>query len=265
MFTPRITGSQGANARNQQISEPCNLQIKRKISKLNKIKQTKKGNFQQSWNVTMHQIALEELPGTTCTSERASTSRCYNFLPPDLSLSLYLSQKKNGKAPCTSGSTCLQTVPHRPKTKLQATLTTTRITPLQFSKWAMKKQTKKTEENNARALPEKFCRKNTPMWVEMQTQTIPMRETMRSQWSGILERRSREMEARQRSAGREREASRQRKGRAKKKPRQFKLGTLRAESARGKRSLSMLTHFIALSSGIREVLREFPEFQYRSQ
>ncbi len=73
------------------------------------------------------------------------------------------------------------------------------------------------------------------------------------------------MEARQRSAGREREASRQRKGRAKKKPRQFKLGTLRAESARGKRSLSMLTHFIALSSGIREVLREFPEFQYRSQ
>jgi hypothetical protein len=40
----------------------------------------------------MHQIALEESPDATCTSERASTSRCYNFLPPDLSLSL--SQKK---------------------------------------------------------------------------------------------------------------------------------------------------------------------------
>lgn len=136
------------------------------------------------------------------------------------SLSLTISEKKNGNASCTSGSTCLQTVPHRTKTNLQATLRTTRITPLQFSKWAMKKQTKKTEENNARALPEKFCRKNTPMWIETQTQTIPIWETMRSQWSGILERRSREMEARQRSAGREREASRQRKGRAKKKPRQ---------------------------------------------
>lgn len=162
----------------------------------------------------MHQIALEELPDSTCTSERASTSRCYNFLPPDLSLSLYL-RKKTGKASCTSGSTCLHTVPHRTKTKLQATLTTTRITPLQFSKWAMKKQTKKTEENNARALPGKFCRKITPMWIEMQTKTISIRETMRSQWSGVLERKSREMEARQRSAGREREASRQRKGRAK--------------------------------------------------
>lgn len=131
MFTPRITGSQSANARNQQISEPCNLQIKRKMSFL-KIKQTKEGNFQQSWSVTKHQIALEELPDTTCTSERASTSRCYNSLPPDLPLSI--SEKKNGKASCTSGSTCPHTVPHRTKTKLQATLTTTRITPLQFSK-----------------------------------------------------------------------------------------------------------------------------------
>ncbi len=140
MFTPRITGSQSANARNQQTSEPCNLQIIRKkyIFKLNK---QKKANFQQSWSLAMHQIALEELPDTTCTSERASTSRCYNFLPPDLSLSI--SKKKTEKLPETSGSTCLQTVPHGTKTKLQATLTTTRITPLQFSKWAMKKQTKK--------------------------------------------------------------------------------------------------------------------------
>jgi hypothetical protein len=99
----------------------------------------------------------------------------------------------------------------------------------------------------------------------MQMQTIPIRETMRSQWYGIMERRRREMEARQHSAGREREESRQRKGRAKKKPRQFKLRTLPAESARGKRSLTMVSHFIALSSGILEVLREFPEFQFRSQ
>lgn len=95
MFTPRITGSQSANARNQQISEPCNLQIKRKMSFL-KIKQTKEGNFQQSWSVTKHQIALEELPDTTCTSERASTSRCYNSLPPDLPLSI--SGKKKRKS-----------------------------------------------------------------------------------------------------------------------------------------------------------------------
>ncbi len=45
----------------------------------------------------MHQIALEELPDTTCISERASTSRCYNFLPPDLSLSI--SEKKTEKLP----------------------------------------------------------------------------------------------------------------------------------------------------------------------
>jgi hypothetical protein len=49
------------------------------------------------------------------------------------SLSLYL-RKENGKASCISGSTCLQTVPHRTKTNLQAILTTTRTTPLQFSK-----------------------------------------------------------------------------------------------------------------------------------
>ncbi len=131
MFTPRITGSQSANARNQQTTEPCNLQIIRKIYILELNKQ-KKANFQQSWSLAMHQIALEELPDTTCTSERASTSRCYNFLPPDLSLSI--SKKKTEKLPETSGSTCLQTVPHGTKTKLQATLTTTRITPLQFSK-----------------------------------------------------------------------------------------------------------------------------------
>lgn len=131
MFTPRITGSQSANARNQQTSEPCNLQIIRKIY-IFKLNKQKKANFQQSWSLAMHQIALEELPDTTCTSERASTSRCYNFLPPDLSLSI--SKKKTEKLPETSGSTCLQTVPHGTKTKLQATLTTTRITPLQFSK-----------------------------------------------------------------------------------------------------------------------------------
>lgn len=80
----------------------------------------------------------------------------------------------------------------------------------------------------------------------------------------MLERRSREMEARQHSAGRERQAGSARE-RRKRSPRQFKLRTLPAESARGKRSLSMLAHFIALSSGIPEVLREFPEFQSRSQ
>jgi len=78
----------------------------------------------------------------------------------------------------------------------------------------------------------------------------------------MLERRSREMEARQHSAGRERQAGSARE-RRKRSPRQFKLRTLPAESARGK--LSMLAHFIALSSGIPEVLREFPEFQSRSQ
>jgi hypothetical protein len=69
---------------------------KKEISKI-KIKQTKKGNFQQSWSVTMHQIALGEIPDTTCTSERASTSRCYKFLPPDLSLSI--SENKTDKLP----------------------------------------------------------------------------------------------------------------------------------------------------------------------
>jgi hypothetical protein len=127
MFTPRITGSQSANARNQQTSEPCNLQIIRKTY-IFTLKKQKKANFQQSWSLAMHQIALEELPDTTCTSERASTSRCYNFLPPDLSLSISKKKKKKTE------NTCLQTVPHRTKTKLQATLTTTRITPLQFSK-----------------------------------------------------------------------------------------------------------------------------------
>lgn len=96
MFTPRITGSQSANARNQQTSEPCNLQITRKIY-IFKLNKQKKANFQQSWSLAMHQIALEDLPDTTCTSERASTSRCYNFLPPDLSLSI--SKKKTEKLP----------------------------------------------------------------------------------------------------------------------------------------------------------------------
>jgi hypothetical protein len=66
-------------------------------------KKQKKANYQQSWSVTMHQIALEELPDTTCTSERASTSRCHNFLPPDLSLSL--SQKKKRKSFLPANST----------------------------------------------------------------------------------------------------------------------------------------------------------------
>ncbi len=136
--------------------------------------------------------------------------------PSSRSLSLYISEKKRKSflhfrfnLPANS------TAPHQNKST--SNLDDNKDNASSIFQVSDEETNKKTEENNAWALPEEFCRKKTPMWIEMQTQTIPIRETMRSQWSGIQERTSREMEARQRSAGRERKASRQRKGRAKKK------------------------------------------------